>query len=509
MRIALVNVSGRMSTDGSRLVSALLKRAGHEVKAVFLSRRSPMLYEERELALLDGMFAESGAVMISVYSSYVARAVQVTDYIHRRHPGRKVFWGGPHCISVPDVGLEHADGICFSEGDEAVVELAARLSRGDDWTETPNFSFRAQGKTVTNRVLPPFRDLDSLPYYDYDLAGQFMLDRELIPMTMELLKARMASFPYRTPIFYFMTSRGCPHNCAYCNNCRYLALWGKVPIRMHSVERVIAELEFQLARLGFIEFVGFGDDDFFVRPAAELEQFAASYSRRVRLPFGVAVSARTYRREKLDILLGAGLKIVQMGVQSGSQRVLDTVFNRTLGVERTRAAGMDMATAMRTHGMDLALDFIIDNPYETRDDAFRTFRYIRELPPKVQLNVFYLAYFPGTPLYERALADGIISPASREIYKFWARTSLRYQRNWETVLIILTRFLRLATKGRSSAVEAFLRAAGSRPVRVFMSILPGAFFSAFASAIQGIVLSQARKKERASLGTGEAKKPAA
>jgi radical SAM superfamily enzyme YgiQ (UPF0313 family) len=509
MTIVLVNVSGRMSTDGSRLVSALLKRAGHGVSSVFLSRRSPMLYEERELALLDGMVGEAGAVMISVYSSYAARAVQVTDHIHRRHPGKKVFWGGPHCISVPDAGLAHADGICFAEGDEAVVELASRLRDGGDWTSTPSFSFRVDGRTITNRVLPPFRDLDSLPYYDYDLDGQFMLDGELIPMTADLLKARMASFPYRTPIFYFMTSRGCPHNCSYCNNCRYLALWGKVPIRMHSVERVLAELEFQLARLPFIEFVGFGDDDFFVRPAAELESFAAAYRERVRLPFGIAVSARTYRREKLDTLLGAGLRIVQMGVQSGSQRVLDTVFNRTLSVEKTREAGLDLSRAMKSHGMDLALDFIVDNPYETRDDAYRTFRYILELPPKVMLNVFYLAYFPGTPLYDRALADGIISPTSREIYRFWARTSLRYQRNWETVLILLTRFLRLATKGRSSAVEAFLRAAGSRPVRVFMSALPGVFFSALASAVQGIVLAQARRKERAHLGTGEAKAPAA
>jgi radical SAM superfamily enzyme YgiQ (UPF0313 family) len=444
-----------------------------------------------------------------VYSSYAARAVQITDYIHRRHPGCRVFWGGPHCISVPEVGLAHADGICFSEGDEAVVELAGRLSRGEDWTETPNFSFRRGGEVVSNRVLPPFRDLDSLPYYDYDLDGQYMLDGALTPMSTDILKARLASYPYRIPIFYFMTSRGCPHNCAYCNNCRYLALWGKVPIRMHSVERVIAELEFQLGRLGFIEFVGFGDDDFFVRPTAELEKFAAAYKSRIRLPFGVAVSARTYRREKLDILLDAGLKMVQMGVQSGSQRVLDSVFNRTLSVERTRWAGLDLARSIRGRGMDLGLDFIVDNPYETRQDAYKTFRYILELPAKVQLNVFYLAYFPGTPLYERALADGIISPASREIYKFWARTSLRYQRNWETLLILLTRFLRLATKGRSSAVEVFLRLAGSRPVCVFMSVVPGAFFSALASAIQGIVLAQARKKERAHLGSGETKKSAA
>jgi len=53
------------------------------------------------------------------------------------------------------------------------------------------------------------------------------------------------------------------------------------------VERVIQELELQLGRLGFIEFVGFGDDDFFVRPQEQIEEFAASYRARIGLPFAL------------------------------------------------------------------------------------------------------------------------------------------------------------------------------------------------------------------------------
>ena len=499
MKISMVNVSGRLSTDGSRLISALLKRAGHSVTSIFMSRREPMLYEVRELELLDSILEASGMVLVSVYSSYEERARQVTEFVHNRYPEKKVFWGGPHCISVPELGLRHADGICFSEGDEAVLDLAGRIERGEDWTSTPNFAMRADGRQSINPVLPPFRDLDSLPYYDYELDDQYLLDRELVPMTRDLLKTRLASFPYRAPTFFFMTSRGCPHNCSYCNNCRYLSLWGSVPIRLHGVERVIRELESQLAGLGFIDYIGFGDDDFFVRPQAQIEEFADQYKRRIGLPFIVAVSARTYKREKIEPLLDAGLKMVQMGVQSGSQRVLDKVFNRTLSVERTREAAQELARYTRTRKLDLGLDFIIDNPWETREDVFQTFRYIKALPPQVQLNVFYLAYFPGTPLYDRALKEGIIRPSSREAFRFWARTALRYQRNWETFLILLTRFLRLAVRRKSTAVETFLSLCAARPVRIFMQALPGVFFSVLAAGVQVIVLSQARRKERLNL----------
>jgi radical SAM superfamily enzyme YgiQ (UPF0313 family) len=503
MHVALINVSGRLSTDGSRLISALLKRRGDTVTTIFLSRRTPMLYQNAELTLLEPVLDRSAIVMISVYSSYAERARQVTRFIHERRPGMKVIWGGPHCISVPEIGLADADGVCYAEGDEAVPDLMARLERGgEEWLSTPSFAFRVDGRTVRNPVRPPFRDLDNLPFYDYGFEDAWILDRELSPLTRDVLKARLASYPYRIPIFYFMSSRGCPHNCSYCNNCRYLALWGRVPIRLHSVSRVIEEVEQQLAHLGFIEFVGFGDDDFFVRPQDQIEEFAAQYRARIGLPFGIAVSARTYRAQKLEPLLEAGLKMVQMGVQSGSERILEKVFNRSLSVERTRAAARDIAERGRRRRLDLGLDFIIDNPWETRDDAWRTFRFILDLPRSIVLNIFYLTFFPGTPLHDRALAEGYIASAQGESSGFWAQTRLRYQRTWETFLIVLARFLRLAVRRSPTAVEAFLRICGSRPVRVAMRLVPGVVFSVLAAAAQRIVLAAAKRKEREHLAPG-------
>jgi radical SAM superfamily enzyme YgiQ (UPF0313 family) len=420
----------------------------------------------------------------------------VSDYVHERWPGRLVFWGGPHCVGAPELGLRHADGICFSEGDEAVPELVARLERGGDWKGTPNFAFLADGRAVKNAVLPPFRDLDGLPYYDYDLEDQYLLDGKLISLTMERLKPRLLGPPHRTPTLYYMASRGCPHNCSYCHNCRYHAMWGSSPLRLIGVDRALDEIEYQIKRFGCIEFVGFFDDDFFQRSPAQLERFAKEYKRRIGLPFGVMVSARTYRRDKMDLLVDAGLTVIEMGVQSGSQRVLDEVFNRPLSIVKTKEVAREIGGYVRRRGVTLLLDFIIDNPWETREDVYQTVRYLLDVPPRTLPNVFLLTYFPGTPVYDRAVAEGIIKPFGLRAFRRFSRARLRYQRNWETVLILLIRLLRMAVRCKSTVMDTFLRLCASRPVRLLMGLLPGTIFAALARGMQFVWISALWHKDR-------------
>jgi radical SAM superfamily enzyme YgiQ (UPF0313 family) len=484
MRILLVNVSSTLTSDGCRLVSALLKRAGHTVRSVFMARSEPHAYDERELEPLEDLLKASDLVMVGVYSSYALRAVQVTGFVRKRCPGMTIVWGGPHCISVPELGLRHADGICFSEGDEAVVELVRRMEAGEDYRKTPNMAFRKDGTHVVNEILPPFSDLDSLPCYDYDLDDQFLLNRGLVRMTRERFRARAAGYPYYIPTYYFTTSRGCPHRCSYCNNCRYVAMQGRNPMRFHSVERVIRELESTLEHLDFFRIVGFGDDDFFMRPKRDIARFAEQYRRRIGLPFGVAVSANTYHREKMELLLEGGLKFIQMGVQSGSQRVIDEVYQRGIQVRKTRRVVEEIASCRAPRHLDVLLDFIVDNPYETREDILETYRYIVDLPLHVKVNIFLLAFFPGTPIYERALGDGIIEPFDEKAFRFYIKGRVQYQRNYETFLILLERYLRRRGRVRRHLPPALLRMMAGRLFRNLGRLLPGSTYASLSGLVQ-------------------------
>lgn len=91
MNIALINVSQELSIDGTRLISSLLKQAGHSVRMIFFPRLvSAAPYEEKEIGLLSNLLKDVDLVMIGVYTVYSYRAVRVTEYVHKHLPGLKV-----------------------------------------------------------------------------------------------------------------------------------------------------------------------------------------------------------------------------------------------------------------------------------------------------------------------------------------------------------------------------------------------------------------------------------
>jgi len=482
MDVTLISVSGRLACDGIRLISSLLKKAGHRVTNVYLARREPD-YELHELERLGDILKNTDLVMMAVYSNYFGRAIRITDLIHQRFPGLKVVWGGPHCIATPELSLKYADAVCFSEGDEAVVELVNRLAAGQDYLNIPNMAFRVNGSYVANPVLPPFSDLDSLPYYDYGLDDQFLLDGELLPLTMDKVKTLTQQYPFYVPTLYFLTSRGCPHECSYCNNCRYVSMFGKNLMRFYSVHRLIAEIKHTLAVLPFVEFIVFGDDDFLARPYKQLEAFAVRYRKEIGLPFGAAASPRTYSKDKIELLLDSGLTTFNLGVQSGSQRVVTEVYNRKISLEKTNSVIQEIAPYVDTRDLTVIVDFIIDNPYETKDDIIQTYNYLLNLPRRFKPNLFYLSFYPGTPIYDRAVKDGLIKEADEGIFRSYTGSSIRYQKNYETFLVLWLRLARLHPQLQKIPGWVF-RLLGSHPVRKLASLLPDSIYEKGANALQ-------------------------
>jgi anaerobic magnesium-protoporphyrin IX monomethyl ester cyclase len=490
VNILFVNTSERLSSDGSRLISALLKRAGHSVKSVFMTGFKPIPQEIEEFEQLNELLKDSELVMIAVYSTYAHRSTRITKFIRERYPGLKVIWGGPHCISVPELSLPYADGVCYAEGDESVVELVNRMAKGVDYTDIPSMAFNVNGTYIKNPVLPPFRDLDSLPYPDYDFDNQYLLDRKLYQMTKEMSEKYFPVYFVRVPIYFTVTSRGCPYQCSYCNNIRYVSMWGRNLLRFRSVDNIIGELKYILERFDFFKFIGFGDDDFLTRPTQQLQDFAEKYKKEIGLPFFMCVTANTFNKKKIEIMLDAGLKIIQMGVQSGSQRVLDEVFNRKIKVAKTKEVIRQIESYQKIHDLTLLLDFIIDNPYETRDDIIQTYQYLVDLSPKVNFNLFLLTFFPGTPLYQRALSDKIIEPSTVDedtFRDFCCRKGyeIRYQKNYELFLIFLIRSFRLRGL-RKYIPKHVLRALGSRPVCFIASLFPAAFYRTLFEVIRKV-----------------------
>jgi len=298
--------------------------------------------------------------------------------------------------------------------------------------------------------------MDSLPYYDYSLDDQFLLNGTLSPLTMDKVKELTEQYPFYVPTLYFLTSRGCPHQCSYCNNCRYVSMFGKNSIRFYTVDRVIDEVRDTLTRLPFIEFIIFGDDDFFARPQSQIEAFAARYKREVGLPFGLAASAVTYKKEKIAILLDHGLKAFNIGVQSGSQRVLREVYNRKISLGKTKRVINEIAPYTETRGLFIIVDFIIDNPYETQEDIINTYQYLLDLPSRIKPNLFFLSLVSRyTTLRNAQLKTVLLRTLIEDQFRSYTRSSVGYQKNYETFLVLFLRIAMSTSKAKERLQTSF------------------------------------------------------
>jgi anaerobic magnesium-protoporphyrin IX monomethyl ester cyclase len=186
----------------------------------------------------------------------------------------------------------------------------------------------------------------------------------------------------------------------------------------------------------------------------------------------------------MEMLLDGGLKFIQMGVQSGSQRMMDEVYDRKIKITRTKEVIHQITPYHASHNLDFLLDFIIDNPYETKEDVIKTYRYIIDLPLHVIVNVFFLAFFPGTPIYDRALKDGIIQPFDEKAFRFYIKSRVQYQRNYETFLILLERYLRQRPKWRNRVPCSLLHFLSSRAIRWLSRLFPESVYTSLSGLVQ-------------------------
>jgi anaerobic magnesium-protoporphyrin IX monomethyl ester cyclase len=423
--VVLVSPYPDLTAFGPRTLCACLRRAGIDARMIFLPdiwpedrSAGPDRYPRAVLDQLAGLCADARLVGVSLMTNYFDNAVQISRHL-RRACGVPVVWGGVHPTLRPQECLEYADFVCVGEGEESLVELARALGRGGASVAISGIWDR-RGSCAPPR--PLVRDLDRLPAPDYSLDGHFVLDNGRIePMTLERQRRFMAgatlSRLYGRIGYQTLTGRGCPHRCSYCANDALRGLHPDAPpVRWRSATHVMDELEAARRAMPFMDFVWFSDDALTSMPRRIMGEFFAQYRDRIGLPFSCLTSPLTLNDAKMDILIGAGLFSLQMGVQTGSPRI-QRRYNRAAMTNERILAAMD---CIRRHGRRLKpplYDIILDAPFETAEDKRQTVALVARMPKPFRLQLFSLTFFPGTALHSQAQAAGLLSGEPPDIYR--------------------------------------------------------------------------------------------
>ena len=426
-----------LSAFGVRSISAYLKSRGHGVNIIFLPGGVAMMkhragyeyrYEPRVLDEVAALCGDADLVGVSLMTNYFDRAVQLTRAV-KGAGGPPVIWGGIHPTVKPEEALEHADMVCIGDGEEALEEILNRMGEGRDCTDTRGVWFKEDGRVKRNPLRPLVEDLDSLPFYDYDLEDHYvyhMDEGRIVGMTPDLL---CRSFPrepspestlydpygkmWRTYKTY--TVRGCPHSCYYCSISIMKEMFPRQKhLRKRSVPNIIAELGEITAKFPGIEGINIFDDTFALRSEAEIADFCRLYKEAIGLPFYIQVSPATITEKKMELMVDAGLVFVEMGVQTGNERTR-SMFNRSSTNEQILKAAR-IISCFTPRMFWPCYHVILDNPWETPGETMETLDLLLRLPRPFWLKRSSLVPFPGTKLYEIGKRDGWLTDERRQIY---------------------------------------------------------------------------------------------
>ena len=331
MKISLLSIYPDVQSFGLRTISACLKKEGHDVDLFFLTREFRERFEEKTMNDLLKLTKNSDLVGISLMSNFWDNAIQITRKIKENYD-IPVVWGGTHPTVRPDECLDHADMVCIGESEEAMVELTRKMQKGEYYYDVKGMGFKTNEKKINNghRPLPGsegsmFKSLDEIPYPDYDYKNHYTLnvtDFVLNKNDGRITKMNLNNLASYNNIYMTQPTRGCPFACTFCVNNFTLAMYPhQKPIRKRSVDNIIMELQEVKRNLPFVKIFLFEDDAFFIIPEETIREFGKKYKELIKMPLAITGAApSTLTREKLAILVDAGLICIRMSIESAAKK---------------------------------------------------------------------------------------------------------------------------------------------------------------------------------------------
>lgn len=316
----------------------------------------------------------SKADIVGIYmvSPRYRRAKLAIEASKRALPNSIIVAGGPHPSALPAETLQDIPQLNISvigEGEVAMHEIV----KGYQLSAIRGIAFR-EGNEI--KLTPPrefIKNLDELPFPA----------RELFPI--EKYRA-LPPFGRRTPYLNMNTSRGCPYQCAFCSKSIFKDFY-----RAMSPKRVVDEMEEMVLRYGVKE-IFITDDDFTLDMKRAEGICDEIIKRRLKVIWSTSTRADQLSEPLLKKMKKAGCWFIIFGVESGNQKILDTI-SKGIKIEKTIWA----FEAVRRAGIAPACSFIAGLPGETKETIQDTANLIKRIKPAI-ISGGVLVVYPGSRL---------------------------------------------------------------------------------------------------------------
>ncbi|HUT04777.1 MAG TPA: radical SAM protein [bacterium] len=370
------------------LAASLLK---HGISASIVDALALELTEDEVLARVSAI--KPKVIGFTSITSLFGPNRRLAALVRSRFPEVLIVLGGHHAATFKEKLLAESpefDIIVYPEGEIPLLGLVeafaaanwdkeAFLADAATLSKIPGIVFRRRLEPPIATHRPPLiMDLDTLPFPA----------RHLLPMK------RYVPLPHqysRLPAVHIMGSRGCPYNCAYCNN---TAVMGRT-LRLRSPENIVSEI-CELKRDYGAREIFFWDDTMTTNKKWLLRLCEILIAEKVDVTWSAATRIDSVDPGLLEVMRRSGCWRLFYGIETGIQSLLD-LLNKHTRLEQAR----DAIRWTNEAGIETTASFMIAIPGETPKMAKETIKFALEINP-TYADFHVTTPFPGTKIFEEA-----------------------------------------------------------------------------------------------------------
>ncbi|MBN2482777.1 MAG: cobalamin-dependent protein [Candidatus Omnitrophica bacterium] len=360
---------GLMPPLGLAYAAAIMEQSGHTV--IIIDANALRFSEEKTVKILREFNPDLIGFMLTVWTFQLT--LSWIKYI-KRHLNAPILVGNIQLQLYPEETFSHKEidyGIIGS-AQHSLPKLLSALEKNGSLEDIEGIVFRKNGKVVIHYPGSFYEDFNTLPF-----PARHLLPNQCYREVMSK----------RKNFTILMTSKGCPGKCSFCHI-------QNTPYSCRSPVGVADEIE-QCYRKYNIREIDIFDPSFTIDRQRIIEICREIQNRKLDIHFSCRARIDQVDEELLAIMARTGFKKILYGIESGDQRILDTIKKGITIAQIQRAIVMTKAKGMKALGF-----FLIGAPEDTVESVKKTIRFAEQL--KVDYAQFHKVMAkPCTELYEQ------------------------------------------------------------------------------------------------------------
>ena len=422
MKILLINPPvfndiGRVLTVtpplGLMYLAAYLEKNGYTSVRVVDADVAKLSWRDLEDLLVK---ERPGVVGITASSFILPAMLKVAEITRRVLPDSVIVTGGYGPTKEPEKVLrtinQAINFVVLGEGEITFLELIRRLdNKVGNFNDIKGLAYLNKNKDLA--ITSPreyIKNLDSVPWPAYHLLFPDFSKYH----GMTFLKKE------RSPSVTMFASRGCPHRCAFCS-------LGSKMYRQRSPKDVVAEMEFYRNKFG-VRAVQLYDDEFVGMSYQQnkwIEEICGEIMKRgLQEHLIIVVQGRCSEYVELETLKRmrqAGIAWIWWGVESGSQKILDSI-KKDIKLENVVR---NFSLAKKADIKNLMF-VMVGFPGETPADINLTAKIIKKVKPDI-IRIHILSPYPGSELRKYLEENNLLETA--DYYKYDSQFTVIHHTN--------------------------------------------------------------------------------